>query len=522
MFSAKIHDKIYLISLLLLVASLPFSVYLTSVSQFLLLTNWVIEANFKYKFEKFKKNKSLWVFLILVLILLLSLFNTSDYAYAIKDLQIKLPLLALPVIIATSRTLSFRKIKLIMLVFTSALLINTLIGVVYYSVNTSEFENIRDMSLFISHIRLSLMINLSIFSLLYFLYYKKTDFKFEKFIYIFAILWFIVYLLWLQAFTGITVFVVVLFLLIIYKLIVSKNKKVKYISLASLLAILFSLVISFGVALNNFYPDTYPNIENLPKYTKLGNPYYHDYSSKLIENGNLIYINISEIELRQVWAEKSSLSIDSLDAKNQPVIHTIIRYLSSLNLTKDAEGLNNLNPDDIRAIEDGKANVRFKKGFTIDDRFYQIIWQLDVYFKGGNPSGHSVTQRLEYLKTGFYILGNNFFTGVGIGDVDQEYKEAYRKMPTPLKEEFQHRAHNQFLTFFIAFGAIGGILAMAAIFYPVIMSEGYKKYLFIVFLAIAVLSMLADDTLETAAGVTFFAFFYSLFLWGFKIKTDES
>lgn len=521
MFSEKIHDKIYLASLLLLVASLPFSVFLTSVAHFFLLTNWLFQADFKYKYSKFKETKSLWVFLLIIIVHVVSLFNTVDYAYALKDLQIKLPLLALPVIIATSKPLDFKQIKSILLVFSGAVFINTIIGATYFIIHKEEFTNIRDMSLFVSHIRLSLMINLSIFSLIYFIFWKKTRFKSELFIYPVVILWFISYLVILQAFTGMIVFVCILFSIIIYKLVSSQNKKLKYISTFSLIGLLLFIGVSLGVAIDNFYPDSYPDIETLPKYSKQGNPYYHDYRSKLIENGNLIYANICEKELRQTWPEKSSLHIDSLDAKGQPVVHTIIRYLSSLHLPKDAEGLMSLNPDDIRAIEDGKANVRFKKGFTIDDRFYQIIWQLDVYFKGGNPSGHSVTQRLEYLKTGFYILGNNFLFGVGIGDVDKSYKETYRKMPTPLQEEFQHRAHNQFLTFFIAFGAIGGILVIAGIFYPVIMGLGYKRYLFMVFFGIAVLSMLADDTLETAAGVTLFAFFYSLFLWGYNFKSDE-
>jgi hypothetical protein len=521
MFSEKVHDKIYLASLLLLVASLPFSVFLTSVSHFFLLSNWILQANFKFKFQKLKETKSLWVFLIIIIVHVISLINTLDYAYALKDLQIKLPLLALPVIIATSKPLAFRQIKTILLVFAGAVFINTIIGLAYFIINKAEFTNIRDMSLFVSHIRLSLMINLSIFSLLYFLFWEKTRFKYELIVYSVSIFWFVSYLIILQAITGMVVFVFVLLFIVIYKLISSRNKKLKYISTFSLIGLLLLLGVSIGVAIDNFYPDSYTDIETLPKYSKQGNPYYHDYRSNLIENGNLIYANICEKELRQTWPEKSSLHIDSLDAKGQPVIHTIIRYLSSLNLNKDAEGLMSLKPDDVRAIEDGKANVRFKKGFTIDDRIYQIIWQLDVYFKGGNPSGHSVSQRLEYLKTGFYILGNNFLTGVGIGDVDKSYKETYRKMPTPLQEEFQHRAHNQFLTFFIAFGAIGGVLVMAAIFYPVIMVSGYKRYLFMVFLGIAVLSMLADDTLETAAGATFFAFFYSLFLWGYNFRTDE-
>jgi len=38
------------------------------------------------------------------------------------------------------------------------------------------------------------------------------------------------------------------------------------------------------------------------------------------------------------------------------------------------------------------------------------------------------------------------------------------------------------------------------------------------FFCIALLSMLNEDTLETQAGVTFFAFFYCFFIWGKEDK----
>jgi hypothetical protein len=502
--------------------SLPFSVFTTSVAQFILVLNWLIQFNYKYKWNRFKQAKSLWVFLVLVIVHLLALFYTNDFSYAASDLRIKLPLLALPIIVATTKPLEFKHIKFILLLFAGAVLINTLIGLAVFISDRGATENIRDISLFVSHIRLSLMINLSIFSLFYFMQSKQLPQKWEYFLYPALIVWFVAYLVILQAFTGFVVFVLVFIGIMAAKLITSKNKKVKYISIVTIVSALLVLIISITKSINDFYPKSYPVMEQLPRQTNQGNRYYHDYRSKLIENGNLIYANICEKELRQTWPQVSSLSIDSLDGHGQPVMQTLIRYLSSVDLTKDAEGVLSLTPIDVRAIEDGKANIRFRDGFGFGDRVYQLIWQFDVYFKGGNPSGHSVTQRLEYLKTGFYILGNNFWLGVGTGDVDQAFKETYRTMPTLLAEEFQHRTHNQFLTFFITFGVFGGMAVLAAVFYPVLMEEAYKKYLFNVFFAIALLSMLADDTLETAAGSAFFALFFALFLWGIKKKEHES
>jgi len=44
-------------------------------------------------------------------------------------------------------------------------------------------------------------------------------------------------------------------------------------------------------------------------------------------------------------------------------------------------------------------------------------------------------------------------------------------------------------------------------------------YFIVVFLIIAILSMLTEDTIESQAGVTFFAFFYSFFLFA-RTATD--
>ena len=524
MLSEKNHHSIYMVGLSLLIVFLPFSVLLTSMAHFLLILNWFLQFNYKEKWNRFLNSKSLWVFLLIIVVHLVSLINTSDFEYALKDLRIKLPLLALPIIIATSKPITQKQIKIILLAFCAALFANTIVGLVVYvqSKNNGSLENIRDISIFISHIRLSLMLNLGIFSLLYFIITKQVKQFWEYIIYSFAITWFVVYLVVLQALTGVAILVFISFFLLIYRLIKSRNKKIRYITLGYL-SILFVLIVLFVArSVNDFYPKEYPAHDNLPIETRYGNKYYHDYQSRLIENGHLIYICVCEKEIRQTWQQVSAVSIDSLDGRQQPIIHTLIRYLASLDLTKDSEGIAALNPEDINAIEQGKANVRFRDGFGFNDRIYQLIWQFDVYVKGGNPSGHSVTQRLEYLKTGFYILGNNLLTGVGTGDVDKAFKNVYQEKNSLLKNQFQHRAHNQFLTFFIAFGVLGGIIALGAFLFPIIMAEGYKKYLFGVFVAIAVISMLADDTLETATGSAFFAVFYALFLWGYQLPKNES
>lgn len=281
---------------------------------------------------------------------------------------------------------------------------------------------------------------------------------------------------------------------------------------------LFLLLVSFATLgyfqVRSFYSPPVRSGTSLLKTTENGNPYYHNMSSRLIENGNLIYVEICENEIRGAWELRSTLSIDSLDAKQQPVIHTLIRYLSSKGMPKSGNAVLSLSDEEIKAIEAGKSNVRYLDGIDFFDRIYQFIWQIDCYIKEGNPSGHSLTQRIEYVITGLYILKNNFWFGVGTGDVDSVFKQAYIEKNSMLEEQFRHRAHNQVLTFYIAFGCIGATLCLIAIFFPLILESKKSRFLLLLFVLIALVSMLNEDTLETATGSAFFAYFYSLFLWG--------
>ena len=70
---------------------------------------------------------------------------------------------------------------------------------------------------------------------------------------------------------------------------------------------------------------------------------------------------------------------------------------------------------------------------------------------------------------------------------------------------------------------------MIGLFYPPLALSGFKDFYFSIFFFIMIVSMLSDDTIETQAGATMFAFFYSLLLFGRKVgdkmparlKTDK-
>jgi hypothetical protein len=252
----------------------------------------------------------------------------------------------------------------------------------------------------------------------------------------------------------------------------------------------------------------------LKERTVNGNAYLHYPERKDIENGNPVWIYLNEEELRKEWNLRSSIKYDSNDLRAQKLRFTLIRYLTSVGFTKDSAGLTELRESDIKSIENGITNKLFTEGKSIKSRIYEIIWQVDYYLHGGNPSGHSVTQRIEFFKTGWHLFLRNFSFGTGTGDYRNDMIAQYQRDESILDQGYRFLPHNQYLTFLVSFGLIGFILICCSILIPVIMMKAYRSFLFNMFFLIILLSMFGEDTLETHTGVSFFAYFYSLLVFG--------
>jgi O-antigen ligase len=212
------------------------------------------------------------------------------------------------------------------------------------------------------------------------------------------------------------------------------------------------------------------------------------------------------------WNKRSKIKYNALDIKGQTINITIIRFLTSLNYHKDAEGINKLTDEQIQAIESGVVNWKFMNKYGIMARYNQTIAEIALYNDTKNPNGSSLVQRYEYWKTAIFIFKNHYLTGVGTGDVNKEFNDAYKNSHSRLEYEFRHRAHNQFLEFAVTFGIIGLIWFLIALFYAVFKLKKFD-FLYIAFFIIAFLSMLTEDTLESQAGISFFAFFTTFFLF---------
>lgn len=509
----KYHRSIYIFALIVLVAGLPLSKFLMSLGQLILAGNWFLEGNVKNKFIAFWKNKPALIISSLLFLHFIGLLYTSDFDYAFKDIRIKSPLFIIPCIISTSQPLSRKLFDTVLKFFVAAVIVASIIStLIYLGVIYRPIVDIRGISIFISHIRFSLLICVAVFVSGYFIYNASKSFI--KIAWLSIILWLVYFLTILGSLTGLVALFITAFILMVYALYRSENSVVKY---TGLLLIFGSF--AFGV----YYVDLGANesskneivvTEKLYTYTSGGNVYEHDTLVKATENGNLIWINYSKKELEESWNKRSAIKIGQRDLKGNDIYNTLVRFLASKGMRKDADAVSQLSNEDVKAVERGIANVTYQNVSSVKGRIYETLWEIDVYKKTGDANGHSLTQRFEYWKTALNIIKDNPVIGVGTGDVPAAFEQEYIRSNSLLGKEWRLRSHNQYLAFAVAFGILGLLWFLLTLIYPLLKVKTGSSYLYITFFIIAVISFFTEDTLETQAGVTFFAFLNSFFLFG--------
>lgn len=507
----KIHRKIYLFAILLLAISIPLSKFGMSVSVLLLTGNWLLEGDLKRKFSCFFQNKAALVLASIFIIHVLWLFNTANFSYSLDDLRTKIPILALAIIFSTTPLITVRQFKTLIFSHIGAVLLATIAG--FYIYVTRNIAEIREISPFISHIRLSLNLCLAILSLLYFIVNDKNLNKYLRIGLLLLSIWLFLFLFILQSITGIIILAVCFFVLLIYY--IYKNTKSKYhriILISIFLFIPFLGIWPTYLMVYNYFTPQISDTQNLEDTTFYGNPYLHDTLGMPVENGKYIGLYINYQELKTAWEERSQLPFDQYDEKGQDTRTTLIRYLNSKNLRKDYKGVWQLSDQDIKNVEKGIANYRFTQFFNPKIRIYKILWEFQNYQKYGNIQGHSLIQRFELWSAAISIIQKNWVLGTGTGDIPDVFKQELTERNSPLKDT-RMRSHNQFLSFFIAFGIFGFLWFLFALFYPILTQIKRNDYFFVLFLIIVFMSMLTEDTLESQDGLTFFAYFYALFLF---------
>ncbi len=505
------HSKsriVFLSALILLLLGIPFSRFLMSMGGAILVINWFLEGNLVKKVKSIFQSKIAISCLILYLVHLIWLIPSQNINYGLHDLWIKIPLFFIPIVFFTSDPLSRKEFQFLLQVYLLGTFISSFSGFITYL--TGNLTDKREMALFISYVRFEINICFVCFVCLFLLLKGKMG-NAHKIVIVAALCWFLFFLIYSGSITAIILFFVVGTIIIIKTATNNRNKFFRYFVPSFFAFILICIGTMLFYSVKHYFSADF-SIETAAKYTPDGNPYFHDPQKRYIENGSYIYTYVCDIELEEAWNKRSEINFNNSDQNGFPIKSTLIRYLNSKGLHKDRLGVESLSEKDILNIEQGIANIAYTHKLNIINRMYSLMWEMNDYYYTGSIIGYSVPQRIELWKHSIQLIKKHPWLGVGTGDVKDAFAQELELEDSPLAGT-NMRSHNQYFTFSIAFGIIGLLLILFSFFYPPLALGKFKDSLFLVFFCIIIISMITEDTLEPQDGATFFAFFYSFFLF---------
>lgn len=546
------YSTMYFVSLALLVGSLPLSKFTTSFFQFSTLFFWLwhgvdtsflkkfplaglhnpvtlihfaggaLKAGFSAlmrKFIEFFRNKPAMAIASILVLHVFGLLYTSDFNYALKDLRTKLPLFILPLFIATGPRITKKVFYIILGCYIAAVLGGSIYRLILFL--NLPVANSRALAAHTSHIRYSLNAVFAVFIIFFFIESRKILAPWIKGVLLAIAVWLIAFMVYMNYTTGLMLFAFISVLLVVLFIFRIRNIYLKMATLFGMLLIIILPVLYISSVAYQYLNTPAVDFSKLDKYTPRGNSYYHDIVNFRIKNGRWSGLYICEKELRQSWAARSTFPLDSLDKNKQLMRFTLISYLASKNLRKDADGMSKLTDIDIRNIENGINRYDYNKLPGLKSQIEDFIAGYQRYTEVKDPNSGSMIQRFEYWRTSLLLIKQHPVLGVGTGDLPGAFQQQYQKMNTNLASQNRLRSHNQYLSIAVALGFTGLVWFMFVMFYPGLVTRNFNNYFYFIFWIIFMLSMLTEDTIESQEGVTFYVLFTAIMLLG-RDKKESS
>jgi O-antigen ligase len=133
-------------------------------------------------------------------------------------------------------------------------------------------------------------------------------------------------------------------------------------------------------------------------------------------------------------------------------------------------------------------------------------------------SFESTTARILMWDTSVDLIQENFWLGVGTGDVkDELQRKNFEKGFTGVAEK-NYNSHNQLLNTHVAIGFFGVLFLFLAFLIPILFTKSNNRFIQLIIILILFFSLLPESFLEAQAGIIPTAFFLSFIgsNWVFK------
>ncbi|MBN1988747.1 MAG: O-antigen ligase family protein [Bacteroidales bacterium] len=513
------HEYVYVGGLFVSLVSLPFSEFLLSVGLITIAVNWLLCGGWGEKVARIKGNYPLLIFLLLYASVVVGALYSANTGYALSQLRLKLPLLLAPIVIASSKGLGKQEFRWLFASFVGGVLLASGISTVLFMRNYIDVSHdFRSVSPFISHIRFSLMVVLSVVLLVWSFGTNRILLSGQsargKGLTVLLVAWFLLFLVVLQSLTGLFIAGVLVLAALLWMSLQIKESLWRF---SALVGVTFLVLFMFSYAthmVDRYFTKYYIDKSKLPSQTINGNKYFHDTASTQYENGYPVWINICFSELATEWNKVAKTPYGGADRMGQPLRITLIRYMTSKGLRKDSVGVSQLDATDIGMIESGATSVVFREHrFGVYPRIYQLLWEVEQYLKAGQVSGSTLVQRFVFAKASVAIIADNLWLGTGTGDYREAFRSYYLANEPGINPNVGFISHNQYLFAWVTTGLWGFIVFLVGFVVPPVLLGLWRNRLFVAFMLIVGLSMLNEDTLETHTGVSFVAIFISLLLF---------
>ena len=128
-------------------------------------------------------------------------------------------------------------------------------------------------------------------------------------------------------------------------------------------------------------------------------------------------------------------------------------------------------------------------------------------------SVESTAERVLVWEQAIELIKEHPLLGVGTGDVKDALVEKYVLSGLEGVESEKLNAHNQFLQSFAALGLFGFLSLALGLLLPAVMAIKRGNSVFFIFIVIIIINALTESILEVQAGVVFYAFFNSFFMF---------
>ena len=455
MFSRN-FKQIYFSLLILLAITIGLQIFIYKIVIGALILHFLLTSDFQNKLKKITKSRFALLLIMFYLFYALSLLWSDNYAYAITDLILKLPIIILPVVIISNEKLSAKEINIIFFSFSISIFFLNLYCLFDASMSFMNTFNINEFfySLLTVHMHTAYQSTLTCFSIVIFVYHLLKQSYLKKSLLYFLILFQIMIVLLLSSRMQIISMGVIIPVFLI-SFFYSKGKMYLGLVYTSLIFILAFIFTSFPSVLNYRYNQTISHIK-----------------SEGIDNKNSDARVFIWKEAIKVLNNNWLLGVGSGDAKDV----LLSRYSKLI--------VNNPIADNL-----------------VDSVVQVIAENSDTNFFTKNDSAKFISNSKNQLRIqaeNILIINNN------------RYKIFLKK---------RLNFHNQFLQTFGTIGLLGFIILICLFANLSYLAIIKRDFLVISFLFILFTSFLTESMLERQAGVILFSFFYVISVMRFSSNT---